>query len=58
MYGMKIKEENYFQLDTVTEVLKTARDWDSKEPDKGKKIVHGHLLFLAGLSTDFENGEL
>ena len=55
MYGMKIKEENYFQPDTVTEVFKNARDWEPKESEKGKKTVHGIFAdSLAALSTDLE----
>jgi RecA/RadA recombinase len=57
MYGVRIKPENYYQPDTVTEVFKNVRKW---EPPviKDKKIVHGIFAdSLAALSTDLEMGE-
>jgi RecA/RadA recombinase len=55
MYDMKIKPENYYLPDTVTEVFENVRKWNPNEPEKGKKIVHGIFAdSLAALSTDLE----
>jgi protein RecA len=54
MYGMKIKEENYHQPDTVTQVFKKVRDWVPETEVRGK-VVHGIFAdSLAALSTDME----
>ena len=56
MYGAKIKEENYHQPDTVTEVFKNVRAWN---PSSSKsEIVHGVFAdSLAALSTKMEMEE-
>jgi protein RecA len=52
MYGVKIKKENYYQPDTVTELFGNVRKW---EPEEIKNIVHGIFAdSLAALSTDLE----
>ena len=54
MFGMKIKEEDYFQPNTVTEVFKNVRAWIPPANPK-KKIIHGIFAdSLAALSTDME----
>jgi recombination protein RecA len=57
MYGVKIKPENYYQPDTVTEVFKNIRKWEPETSSK-RKVVHGIFAdSLAALSTDMEMKE-
>lgn len=50
LFGMHIKEENYYTPNTVTEVFKNLRDW---KPDL-KKVNGVFADSLAALSTDME----
>lgn len=54
MYGIKVKPENYFQPDTVTEVFKNVRKWEPETTSK-RKVINGVFTdSLAALSTDLE----
>lgn len=51
MFGMKLKEENYSQPDTVPEVFKAVREW----APENEKAINGIMAdSLAALSTDME----
>ena len=51
MFGLELKEGNYSQPDTVTEVFKEVRRW---EPEN-EKVINGIMAdSLAALSTDTE----
>lgn len=52
MFGLELKEGDYYQPDTVPEVFETVRSWDVK---KDETIIHGVMAdSLAALSTDME----
>jgi len=52
MFGLELKEGDYYRPDTVPEVFKTVRAWD---PEKGDNVIHGIMAdSLAALSTDME----
>lgn len=52
MFGLRLKEENYHQPDTVPEVFKPIVDWELPED---KTIINGIMAdSLAALSTDME----
>ena len=52
MFGMELKEGDYYQPDTVPEVFETVRAW---KPPQKEGIIHGIMAdSLAALSTDME----
>jgi RecA/RadA recombinase len=55
MFGLDIRDENYFKPDTVTEVFTKVRKWKPEIPNRKKQPVHGIFAdSLAALSTDLE----
>lgn len=53
MFGLELKEGDYYRPDTIPEVFKTIRKWNPES--KRKSTVHGIMAdSLAALSTDME----
>lgn len=51
MFGLKLKEGDYYQPDTIPEVFQTVRAWKPT----GDNVIHGIMAdSLAALSTDME----